>query len=164
MSGIEMVAFAAMAAQAVGTIAQGNFANQAAKSQARQMRAMALREEASSQREAMEERKASRLLASRAKAMAGASGAGIDDPTVNKILGEIDATGEYNALVAMYEGTMKARDTRFQADATREEGRSAKKASYVTAISDLGTAMWDQGAFTNSGLFGMKGTATARKV
>jgi hypothetical protein len=164
MSGIEVIAYAAMAAKAMGTIAQGNFAAESAKNQSRQLKAMALREEAMSQREAIEERRAARLLASNARAAFGASGAGVDgDPTVDKILGEIETRGEYNALVAMYEGTMRARQQRFEADTVREEGRSAKKAAYLSAITDLGAGMWEQGAFTNSGLFGMKGTATASR-
>lgn len=166
MTGVDPISWAMIAmsaTKALGTIAQGHNADEIAKFQAKQMRQIANREEALSQREAIEERRAARLLGSRAIAMAGASGAGVDDPTVSNILGEIDARGEYNALMALYNGTMKARDLRTDADAKREEGRAAKRNAYLTSIVDLGTSLYDQGAFTNSGLFGMKGAATASR-
>lgn len=164
MSGMEMVLFASMAAKAAGTIAQGINADKMAKFQAKQMREMANRKEAISQREANEERKAARLLSSRAKAIAGASGAGVDDPTVTKILGDIDSQGEYQALLALYDGSMEARADRLQAQAVREEGRQAKRGAYISAIADLGTSMWDSGMFSSGGPLTIKGSAYGRKV
>lgn len=159
MSGVDPISWmmiAASATKAFGSIAQGQDADAIAKYQAKQMRKVALRKEAESQRVAIEEAKAGRLLASRAKAIAGASGAGVDDPSVNKIITEIESQGEYNALVALYEGTMQARDLRMQADATREEGRAAKKASYLSAIVDMGSSLYSSGAFGGTASAGMK--------
>jgi len=153
MSGVDPMSWmmiAASATKALGSIAQGQDADAIAKFQARQMRQVALRKEAESQRVAIEEAKAGRLLASRAKAIAGASGAGVDDPSVNKIITEIEAQGEYNALVALYEGTMQARDLRLNAEATREEGRAAKKAAYVSAIADMGSSLYSSGALSSA--------------
>jgi hypothetical protein len=166
MSGIEVFAMAAAAAGALNTIAQGNFANKQAKFQASQLAQMANRQEAISQREAIDRRKEARYLASRATAMAGASGAGVTDPDVQNIIGEIETQGEYNALVALYDGKMQARDLRAEADAKREAGRMAKKGAYLEAIGNLGKSMYEvyPDAFTNEGLFGMKGTAKGVKV
>ena len=147
MSGMEAIAIAMAAAGAMNTIAQGEFAAKQAKAQARQLRQIANRQEAIAQREAIERRREARYLASRATAMAGASGAGVEDPTVQNILGEIDAQGEYNALVALYDGSMSARQTRMDADARREEGRMARRGAYLSAIADLGSSLYSNGMF-----------------
>ena len=54
------------------------------------------------------ERRRAKLLRSRALSVAGASGAGVSDPTVTNILSGIDTAGEMNALTALYEGDTTA--------------------------------------------------------
>lgn len=85
------------------------------------------------QQEAANERKRAKLVRSRALAVAGASGAGVSDPTVTNILTDIDTEGEVNALNALYSGDYSARAIRSGADATRREGRARKSAGYVAA-------------------------------
>lgn len=58
------------------------------------------------------ERRRAKLLRSRALAVAGASGAGVGDPTVTNILSGIDTAGEMNALTALYEGDTTAKALR----------------------------------------------------
>lgn len=59
------------------------------------------------------ERRRAKLLRSRALAVAGASGAGVQgDPTVDRILEGIDTEGEMRALSALYEGDATARALR----------------------------------------------------
>jgi len=167
MSGIEMFAMAAAAAGAMNTIAQGQYADKQGKAAFKQLREQANRSEALSQREAIERRREANLISSRALAIAGASGAGVDDPTVENILHDIGTQGEYNVLSALYDGKLQARSERYQAETAREEGRMAKKASYLQAIGNLGKSMYDVsggGMFTNEGVFGMKGTATSTRI
>lgn len=59
------------------------------------------------------ERRRAKILRSRALAVAGSSGAGVQgDPTVDKILTGIDTEGEYRALTSLYEGDTTAQALR----------------------------------------------------
>ncbi len=69
---------------------------------------------AESQREAADQRKQGRLVASRATALAAASGAGVDDPTITGILADIDTEAELRALGASRRGEEAARLTQWQ--------------------------------------------------
>ena len=77
---------------------------------------------ASSQRDAEEQRRQSRILQSRALALASASGAGATDPTVVNLISEIAREGVYRAGVAMYEGEDRARQMRMGAATARYQG------------------------------------------
>lgn len=105
-------------------------------------------EEAMSQQAAAADRKKARYLRSRALAVAGASGAGVSDPTVSDILTGIDTEGEMNALTALYEGRIRAENTRFQGRTFANEGRARKTAAYGQAAS---TALSGFADFAGSG-------------
>jgi hypothetical protein len=79
-----------------------------------------------SQRQAMEERRQATLVASRALAVASASGAGVSDPTMVRILANARGAGTYRANVALYEGEAKARILRLDAAAGRVSGWDAQ--------------------------------------
>jgi len=78
---------------------------------------------AASQRAAAEERRQARYGASRAVAVAAASGAG--GPTVSRIISDIAGEGAYRSAVALYEGEERARQTRLGAISSRYEGEVA---------------------------------------
>lgn len=67
---------------------------------------------AASQRVAHEERRQADLAASRALAVAAASGGGVSDPTVVDTLVRIRGEGALRASVALYEGEERARQIR----------------------------------------------------
>lgn len=90
---------------------------------------------AESQRAAIVQRKRAQQLMSRARAVAGASGAGVSDPTVSNILTDIETQGEMNALNAMFEGRTAARGYRQGATMARNEARAAGTAGYFGAAS-----------------------------
>jgi hypothetical protein len=92
-------------------------------------------EEAMSQQQALQDRKKARYLRSRALAVAGASGAGVSDPTVSDILTGIDTEGEMNALTALYEGRIRAENTRATGRIYANEGRARRTAAYGQAAS-----------------------------
>lgn len=98
-------------------------------------------EEAMSQQQAASDRKKARYLRSRALAVAGASGAGVSDPTVSNILTGIDSEGEMNALTALYEGKIRAQNTREQGAAYAREGRAARGAATGRAVGTLATGL-----------------------
>jgi hypothetical protein len=80
---------------------------------------------ASSQRQALEERRKSALMQSRALALAASSGAGTTDPTVVNLISNMAGEGVYRAGVALYEGEDRARAMRLQAEATQYSGNAA---------------------------------------
>lgn len=118
---------------ASGTLASGKAADQAARFQAAQLEQRGKAEQAAASREAMEQRRQSRLVGSRARALMAASGGGID----YDILGDIAGEGEYRALTALYEGDEAAAGRRMQAAASRYEGKSIRNASRMKAFSTL---------------------------
>lgn len=140
----QALAVAGMVAGTVGTLvssesqasaakAAGKDANRVAKWEAAQMERNAGQERAASQREAIEERRRGRLAVSRARAVAGASGAGVSDPTVTNILADLASQGETNALTALWEGEESARNMEFGAAGRRYEGSQAQQAGAYTA-------------------------------
>lgn len=122
---------------AAGTIMSGNAARGAANFEAAQMTQQAGQERAASQRRASEQRRQAGLVNSAVRSRAAASGAGATDPTVLDIEGDNAATGEYNALSALYEGEERARGLEMNAGARRYEGQQARQASLFKAGSTL---------------------------
>lgn len=100
-------------------------------------------EEAMAQQQAAADRKKARYLRSRALAVAGASGAGASDPTVTDILTGIDSEGEMNALTALYEGRIRADNTRAQGAAYAREGRAGRTAATGRAAATVATGLTD---------------------
>jgi hypothetical protein len=101
---------------------------------------------AESQRAAIVERKRAQQLMSRARAVAGASGAGASDPTVQNILTEIDTQGEYAALSALASGNAAARGYRRGARVAQNEARATGTAGYLNMASTAlgGGSSWYQ--------------------
>lgn len=113
----------------------GQRARQAADFRAAQLRSNAGQAIAASQRAGDNEVRRANLLASRALAVAAASGGGASDPTVVKLISNIAGEGTYRRLSAMYEGEERARAMRMQADAASYEGAIAEEAGYMKADS-----------------------------
>jgi hypothetical protein len=94
---------------------------------------------ATSQRESIADRRDARYLLSKARARAAASGGAMDDPTLVNIFGDIEAEGEYNALVRLWEGEEAAAGDAAAARASRNEGNASAAAGYLQA----GATLWD---------------------
>ena len=77
------------------------------------------------QRQAAEERRKGRLSASRALAVAAASGAGVSDPTIVNLLARNEGEATYRANIAMYEAEARSRTLRLDAAAGRVTGADA---------------------------------------
>lgn len=75
---------------------------------------LATEQRAASQRDAIDQRRQGVLVASRARALAAASGGGVSDPTVTNILAGIDSEAEYRVLTALYRGESAAQGTEFE--------------------------------------------------
>lgn len=133
------------ALSAGGTILGAKAESKALRGEAVQLEAQAGQDRASSQRSAIENRRQSRLLQSRALALAAASGGGASDPTVVNILSRLEGEGEYRALVSLYEGEEAARSKLMQAAARRKEAKNVKTAGYLGAgakILEAGATMY----------------------
>lgn len=138
---------------ALGTLAAGNSAEKAANFEASQLQRNAGLARAASQRAAIEERRKADLVSSRALAVAAASGGGTGG-NVENILGDIAAEGEYRTLTSLFEGEQQAQGLETAAG-RRWEGKAAKRASRVQAVSTLlGSAGSMYGKYGGSGAFG----------
>ena len=117
---------AKMQAQNAQVVADRNalIARDQANYSAARQREQAGQEEAASQRAAQIKREQTKVNISNARAEAGASGAGVYDPTMLDITGDIAGKGELDALTSLYEGKSAASILRSQAGLTEYEGRN----------------------------------------
>jgi hypothetical protein len=141
------LAVAGTALSAGGSIIGANSEAKEMRREAAQLEANAGLERASSQRAAMDERRQAKLAQSRGLAVAGKSGAGIDDPTVVNLMAGIEGEGEYRALSALYEGEESARGMEADAAARRRGAKSTKTAGLIKAGSTIlqgGSSMYDR--------------------
>jgi hypothetical protein len=122
---------------AAGTIYSGVRAHHTAKWEAKQMKAKGDEEQAIAQREATRRRAEKDRLLSRVRAVAGASGGGVGDPTVTQIMANIEQEGEYNALAEMYRGTSSRSTLRAEAAVRKSEGKGAMIGSFLDAGSTI---------------------------
>lgn len=116
----------------IGMIAQGNAARADAEFQAKQMEARGKEELAASQRDAEAARQEGDLVASRQQALAAASGAGagMDAPTIVKLMTDTAGQSELSAQAALYGGRSRQQGLREAAAARRRSGR----ASYMGSV------------------------------
>lgn len=128
---MDWVSVGTTALQVHGQIQAGKAQAHQAELLARQREKDALAAQVEAQQVASQERKKTRYLRSRALAVAGASGAGVSDLTINNILTGIDTEGEMNALNALWSGDQTAEAYRSGAEMARAEGRAAKRAGYL---------------------------------
>lgn len=141
------LAVAGSALSAGGSIIGANSEAKEMRREAAQLETQAGLERASSHREAIDRKREARLAVSRGIAVAAASGAGVDDPTVVNLLARIEGEGEYRALSALYEGEETARGMEAEAAARRRGAKSTKKAGLIKAGSTIlsaGSSMYDR--------------------
>jgi hypothetical protein len=118
---------------AMGAIQQGKAQQAALNFEAKQHERQAAEERAASQREALEKRHEAKIAMSRQVAIAGASGAGVVNPSILDIYSETAQEGEYNAQTALYGGESRARGQLDSAAAARFKGKAAYKGSILEA-------------------------------
>lgn len=101
--------------------------------QARQADVNAGQARAAAQREQAEQLRQSRLLQSRAVALAAASGGGVSDPSIVNLMGQIAGEGAYRGMVALYKGEEQARALRMEAAARRYDAAAARRGGEIRA-------------------------------
>jgi len=128
---------AGTAMTALSMMSKGGEEYGAAKYDAAQLEAGAKAEEAKSQRVAAAERRKARILQSNALAAAVAGGSTATDVGVLDITSDIAQEGEYNAALALWEGSERAAGKRTQAGVRKWEGKQKKKASKRKAFGSV---------------------------
>lgn len=138
------IAAASTALSAVSMYSAGQEKKRQSQLIAQQQEEQGKREMASAILESNQERKKARYAKSRALAVAAASGAGASDPTVENIMTGIDTEGEYNAMMALSNGSYLSTGKQQQAVATRNEGAAYARAGATGAITTAlgGSASW----------------------
>lgn len=123
---------------AAGQVVGGINANNAARAEAAQLEMQGKEEFAAGQREAIAKRREGQLINSRVQALAAASGAGADSPTIVKLMSGTAAEAELNAGTAMYGAKARRRGAFDKATAARASGQASLLGSMFSAT---GTAM-----------------------
>lgn len=123
--------------QGIGAIAGGISANNAAQEEARQLEARGKEEFAASQREALDRRKEGRVLNSRTQALAAASGAGADAPTIVRLMSDTAGQAEYGAQTDLYGGKQRRAGMRDSARASRATGEASLMGSFFDAAGSV---------------------------
>lgn len=131
------IGMAMSGASAYGSAQGGKAAEIGAKIGALQDERDADAEQVAAQTVAAQERRKMRFLRSRAQAVAGASGGGVDDATVQNIIAGIETEGEQNALNALYSGDIEARALRMHARAQRSHGSALRTNANSEAFTTL---------------------------
>lgn len=130
---------------------QGQAASASANSAAGQLDSAARRynsaasdQEATGQRKAAEIKRQNRLIQSKVIARNAAAGGSSLDKNTSDLLIDLEGEGEYAALNALYEGSDRADNLRNQAiglsnkaNVARYEGRQARKAANIGALSSI---------------------------
>ena len=129
-----------------GAIHQGEVAKVQSEIQARELREDANASQAVAQRVAIQRRRQGVFAASRARAVAVASGAGLGDTTAETLVDRIDAQSDLNVLNALYEGDTTAKGLRDDASTKLREGRAARRGSRYRA---LGSAISGASSFAD---------------
>jgi hypothetical protein len=138
---------ATAAAGAYSSYQQGEAAKEAASAQARQLRDKANQERAIAIQEAENIRRQKRHLQSRAIAVAAAGGGAATDPTVVDLIGDLEETGEADALNALWSGNTAARSADYAARVAQYEGvsdRSVYRAKSAATLLDGASSLFSR--------------------
>ena len=130
-------------------------AEQAGKLTALQMRQQASDVQAASQRTAWSVDRQGEMMASRALAVAAASGGGASDPTVVNLMAQNAGEFAYRKAVALYEGESKAQSLRYGADVTEYQAGATAASARAAGVANLfkaGTSIMS-GAAADDSLF-----------
>lgn len=128
-----MAQIAVMAVMALMALNEGAQKRKQKVLEAEGLDAAANRVMATTTAEMAEEERLKEQMESRAIAVAASSGAGVDDPTIVQLIGDLNAEGTYRIMARLWVGEDKAEGLRYASDAARREGESALNASYVKA-------------------------------
>lgn len=132
MAGLaKMVSVAGTVMTVFGKLSDARSARQYGKAQQAYAEQTANQVFASAQRDAMEEKRRAKLLASRALAVAGG---GASDPTVMNVIADIEGEGAYRAAMEIYGGESQAEKLRTQGAFAAMQGKQASRRYTTQAL------------------------------
>jgi hypothetical protein len=102
---------------------------------------------AATTRELAEEERKKEFMYSRALAVAAASVAGVDDPGMVALLGDLNAEGEYRVMSKLWTGVDEAEGLNFRAEAARREGDAAWEAGLINGVTSALSSYSSMGGF-----------------
>lgn len=155
MAALPAIALGLTAAAAVvgagATIYAGMEAKKASEAEAAQLVRQGKDEFAAAQREALEARLQGKLLQSRQQALAAASGggAGLDAPSIVKLMSDTGERTNYAAEVAMYQGRNRQDYLNLSAKSTRRGGQTSLIGSFLSAAGTLAGGIGRAGGMYN---------------
>ncbi len=117
---------------------KGYQAKKLKEEEAKGLQEAAVRQMAITSREMAEEIRNKELMHSRAIAVAGLSGAGTDGLT--KLLGDLNAEGEYRVMSVLWNGQNEAQGLQYRAEAAQREGKAAQTAGIIDGITSAVSA------------------------
>ena len=122
---------------ALGTIAGGQMANQAAQYKATQDTINATQAIAASQRQALDKQQQARMAISSLRARGAASGVNLTSPSSVSIASSIAGKGKYQSLMDMWQGQNTATGLLNQAAAERYSGAAAETGATYSALGTI---------------------------
>ncbi len=143
-----MAQIAILAVSALSSLNEGAQKRKVKMAEADALGDAANREMAATTAEMAEEQRLKEQMESRAIAVAAASGAGVDDPTMVNLIGDLNAEGEYRIMSRLWVGSTEAEGMRYQAEVARKEGEAALQSGYLNAAK---TVMSGYGSFGQMG-------------
>ena len=133
-----MAQIAVAAVMLVAGAYKGYQAKKLKDEEAQGYREAAGRQMAMTTREMQEHIRNKELMHSRAIVVAGASGAGTEGLT--KLLGDLNAEGEYNIMATLWNGMNEAEGLTYRAEAAEREGKAAQTAGIIDGITSAVSA------------------------
>lgn len=91
-------------------------------------------------RDFQEEQRNREFMYSRALAVAAASGGGVDTPSMVKVLGDLQAEGQYRSYAKLWRAQNDAEGLQFRADAARREAKAAVTAGVINTVTSAVSA------------------------
>lgn len=132
----------------MSSIQQGKAQAAALEYEAKQAEMKGKEERAAAQREALEKEEQASFLLSRQQALAAASGAGLETPSVVDIYTKTAQRGEYQEAALLYGGESRQRGLQDQAKGLRAKASAVRSGSALDAIAGGISGL------SKSGLFG----------
>ena len=130
----------ALVAKAGMELLKGREEKKLAEEEAKELSRAGRREMAATTHDVAEAEKTKELMESRAIAVGAAQGAGMSDPTMVKLIGDLNAEGEYRMLQALYTGSDRAMGLYDASGKTRRSGKRAMRSAQVNAATTVASA------------------------
>lgn len=145
-----MAQIAILAVMAVGALAKGAQQRKLAYGEAEGLRQASMRKAAASTAEVGQGKNTKEFMESRMIALAAAQGGGLGDPSMVKLLADLNTEGEYHTLSKLYTGMGEAAGMQYASGQAMDAGDIAMEQGYMnaatTVLSQYGNfgAMWSE--------------------